>query len=343
LPTWRAQRQDGALGAQEQADAAKAAIHAGTPTIAYFDTLGRTFLTVAHNKFKYSTTPPPDPPVEEYHRTRVILDIEGNQREVIDAKDRIAMRCDYDMLSNRIHQASMEAGERWMLNDVVGKPLYAWDSRNHRFRTAYDPLRRPTDSFLREGASVELLLGRSVYGETRPNPEASNLCGKMVQLFDQAGTLTTDDYDFKGNLLRSQRRLARSYKTTLDWSAPVPFEAETYTDRTRYDALNRPNQLIAPHSDQPGATVNVIEPIYNEANLLEQVHTWLNQSAEPTGWLEPASANLHAVSNIDYNAKGQRGITAINFTRRHNRWSTTVARRRLPTTSTTRRVSAYAR
>ena len=115
------------------------------PTVAHADSLGRTFLTVAHNKFKYSDTPPADPPVEEFYRTRIIFDIEGNQREVIDAKDRVVMRYDYDMLSNRIHQASMEAGERWMLNDVAGKPLYAWDSRDHRFRTAYDPLRRPTD------------------------------------------------------------------------------------------------------------------------------------------------------------------------------------------------------
>ena len=32
------------------------------------------------------------------------------------------MRYDYDMLGNRIHQLSMEAGARWMLNDVAGKP-----------------------------------------------------------------------------------------------------------------------------------------------------------------------------------------------------------------------------
>src|SRR3712207_7071343 len=53
--------------------------------------------------------------------TRVLFDIEGNQRDVIDAKDRVVMRYDYDMLGNRIHQASMEAGERWTLNDVVGR------------------------------------------------------------------------------------------------------------------------------------------------------------------------------------------------------------------------------
>ena len=202
---------------KNRAAARKAAIHADTPAVAHADSLGRTFLTVAHNKFKHSDTPPADPPTEEFHRTRVIFDIEGNQREVIDAKDRVVMRYDYDMLGNRIHQASMEAGERWMLNDVAGKPLYAWDSRNHQFHTAYDPLRRPTDSFLREGAGAELLVGRTVYGETRPNPEANNLRGKVVQLFDQAGVVTSDDYDFKGNLLRSQRQLAQDYKTTLNW------------------------------------------------------------------------------------------------------------------------------
>jgi RHS repeat-associated protein len=318
-PSWYALRTDAAHAAafaarypdptdrtNETRAAEKTRIHAATRTVAHTDSLGRTFLTVAHNKFKYSDTPAAAPPVEEFHSTRIILDIEGNQCEVIDAKDRVVMRYDYDMLGNRVHQASMEAGERWMLNDVAGKPLCAWDSRDHRFRTAYDPLRRPTDSFLSESGSVEKVVGRSIYGESRPNPEAGNLRGKVVELRDQAGVVTSDKYDFKGNLLESSRRLAQDYKSTLDWSGTVPLEPETYTSRTRYDALNRPTQLIAPHSAQPGATVNVIQPIYNEANLLDQVHAWLNRDAEPADWLDPATADLHAVIDIDYNAKGQR-------------------------------------
>src|SRR5262249_1212697 len=147
-----------------------------------------------------------------------------------------------------------------------------------------------------------------------PHPETNNLRGKVVQLFDQAGVVTSDAFDFKGNLLRSQRQLARlvqsvpAYKTTVDWLAAVQLETETYTSCTRYDALNRPIQLIAPHSDQTGTTVNVIELIYNEANLLEPAHVWLNQNAEPASWLNPATANLHAVTDIDYNAKGQREL-----------------------------------
>jgi hypothetical protein len=129
LPTWHAERVGGALGPHEQAAARKAAIHAETTTIAHADSLGRTFLTVARNKFKYSDTPETAPPVEQLHPTRIVLDIEGNQREIIDANNRIVMRYDYDMLGNRIHQASMEAGERWMLSDVTGKAIRAWDSR----------------------------------------------------------------------------------------------------------------------------------------------------------------------------------------------------------------------
>jgi RHS repeat-associated protein len=319
LPTWHALRTETAHAAafaarypdatdrlNETRAAEKTRVHAATPTVAHPDSLGRTFLTVAHNKFKYSDTPAAAPPVEEFHSTQIILDIEGNQREVIDAKDRVVMRYDYDMLGNRVHQASMEAGKRWMLNDVAGKPLYAWDSRDHRFRTAYDPLRRPTDSFLSEGGGAEIVIGRSIYGETRPNPEANNLRGQVVELRDQAGIVTNDKYDFKGNLLESHRRLAQEYKTTINWYGEVLLEPETYTSRTRYDALNRPTQLIAPHSDQPGTTVNVIQPIYNEANLLEQIYAWLNRNAEPAGWLDPTTADLHAVTDIDYDAKGQR-------------------------------------
>ena len=33
----------------------------------------------------------------------------------------------------------MEAGERWMLNDVSEKPISSWDSRGHIFRTNMMP------------------------------------------------------------------------------------------------------------------------------------------------------------------------------------------------------------
>jgi len=334
LPTWFVQRQGGALGPHEQTAARKAALHAETPSVAHLDSLGRAFLTIAHNKFKFSDTTPADPPIEEFHHTRVVFDIEGNQREVIDANDRIVMRYDYDMLGNGVHQLSMEAGARLMLNDVVGKALYAWDSRGHTFRSEYDPLRRPLRSFA-TGAdpanqNLELLTDRLVYGEQHPQAEQRNLRGTLYLHLDQAGVVASEAHDFKGNLLRASRRIATEYKQAINWNtvdAALPvnvtatlnpadleaalasaLEANTYTSRTTYDALNRPVQSIAPRSDKPGAKHNVIQPVYNEANLLERVHVWLDHATEPSGLLNPATVppSPVGVNNIDYDAKGQR-------------------------------------
>lgn len=292
LPTWHAQRQGGALGAQEQDAARKAAVHSTTPSVGHFDSLGRAFLTIAHNKFERRK--PADntiETIEEKYSTRVELDIEGNQRSVTDALGRKVMLYDYDMLSNRSHQASMEAGERWMLNDVTGKPIRAWDSRRHQFRTGYDQLRRPTETSLREGTGPAVLIGLTTYGERRPNPEVKNQRGKVVELRDQAGVLKSEDYDFKGNLLRSTRQLAREYKATLNWSGSVPIEADVYTSSTKFDALNRPTEQIAPDSSR-------IRHTFNEANLLERIEANLLGEAAVTQF----------VTNIDYDTKGRRAL-----------------------------------
>lgn len=298
-PTWYQQRITGARGADEKNAAEKAAKHADTPTIAHFDTLGRTFVTIADNGKDANGK-------EQKYRTQVMLDIEGNQRAVKDALGRLVMTYDYDMLSTRLHQASMEAGERWMLNNVAGKSIRAWDSRDHSLRTTYDPVQRPTGLFVKTGNGPELLAEQTVYGESQG--AGKNHRGKIYQQFDGAGVVTNLEFDFKGNLRRSSRQLARDYKSTPDWSAvPTPaLETETFIGGTRFDALNRPIQVIAPHSDQANSKLNIIRPTYNEANFLERMDVWLGEAAEPAGLLDPQPANLHAVTNIDYNAKGQR-------------------------------------
>ena len=153
--------------------------------------------------------------IEDKFATRVELDIEGNQREVaIDAQaTRVVMRYDYDMLGNRIHQASMEAGERWMLNDVAGKPIRAWDSRGFTASAlTYDALRRPTGLFVtreRRGAAGRAHRLRREPGRRRSNHRAA----RVYQVFDGAGVVTSEAYDFKGNLLREPARAAaRDYK-----------------------------------------------------------------------------------------------------------------------------------
>lgn len=339
--TWHVQRTGGAMGlamglamgAEEQTAATRAAVHAGTPTIAHFDTLGRPFLTLADNG--------PDPAQPGRHllfATRVELDIEGNQRAVRDAIEqagdaggRIVMRYAYDLLGNRIHQESMEAGARWMLGDAAGKPIRAWDSRGHRFRTGYDPLRRPLRSFV-TGADPanpnrELLTERLVYGEQHPDAETRNLRGKLYLHLDQAGAAVTEAHDFKGNPRSASRRLTNGtrYREAVDWRAAdadlvalpanatvpldaialeaalAPFlEADIYTTSTTYDALNRPVTRTTPHT--AAMPPSVIRPGYNEANLLERVDANIRGAVDANG--DPVWTPF--VTGIDYDAKGQR-------------------------------------
>jgi RHS repeat-associated protein len=308
LPTWYDLRTNPAYSTQAiqrwpdpklrkaETDAAgKAAAHAGTPAVAYLDTLGRTFLTIADN----------GPAPADKYATRVEIDIEGNQRSVTDALGRIVMQYDYDMLSARVHQSSMEAGERWMLNDVAGKPIRAWDSRGFTRRMIYDELHRPTGLFVTENG-VERLAERTVYGESQG--AANNHRTRVFQVFDGAGVVTSNAYDFKGNLLSGSRQLLHDYKIQADWSQLPELEAESFSSSTVFDALNRPIQAIAPHSSLLNARLNVIQPTYNEANLLERIDIWLQQGSTPQAVLDFSAATLHAVTNIDYDAKGQREL-----------------------------------
>src|SRR5262249_15404059 len=294
LPTWYQMRTDPALAPtafpdadarSAELDAAnKTAVHNDTPSAALFDVLGRPFLLVAHNRYQKNGGL-----VDEFYMTHSELDIEGDQLSVTDGLGRIVMRYDYDMLKNRVHQASMEEDERWMLNDGIGKPLYAWDGRSHQFRTTYDALRRPFDAFLSDGTNKTIIIARNTYGESQPNSEANNLRGKLFEVRDQAGILTTDRYDFKGNLLRSIRHFLTgdAYKRSIDWSQNQATDVPL-TSSTTYDALNRPVTATSPGN-------SVYYPTFNEANLLEAIDVNLPGAQTATPF----------VTNIDYDAKGQ--------------------------------------
>ncbi|WP_199868646.1 MULTISPECIES: SpvB/TcaC N-terminal domain-containing protein [Streptomyces] len=341
--TWHAQRIGGALGPHEQTAAIRAAAHADTPTTTHLDALGRPFLTVERNRVV--CTGHDLDGTEDTVATRTELDIEGNQRQVRDAVTqggdplgRVVVRYAHDILGNRIHQSSMEAGARWTLADVLGNPIREWDSRGHTFVTAYDALRRRVTRSVRgtvadgDAASDPRTLDREVrierieYGE--PAPDASpadeararrfNLRTRVLRHFDGAGAAVNARldatgaplaaYDFKGNALHHTRTLTADYQALPDWAAAPRMADESFDNSMRYDALNRAVQATLPHSDLAPGRLHVVQPVFNEAGLLDRVDVWLEHTTEPAGLLDPGSEppSPVGIAGIDYDAHGRR-------------------------------------
>jgi RHS repeat-associated protein len=297
LPTWYRERIGGGMGPAEAVAAEKAARHANTPAVACFDTLGRIFLGIDANGG------------DRKYRTRTVLDIEGNRRAVVDALDRVVIRCDLDMTRVQLHEASMEAGEHWRLKDVGGRPVRSWNSRRYEVRTEYDALRRPIRLFMRGGDpyernarpfAEEILFARTLYGDsadiglTEHRQQAANLRGKPYRQFDTAGIVTTDRYDFKGNLRHGERQFVHDYRTVPNWLRHPEVEAERFAGSTTYDALNRRITVTSPDN-------SVYYVGYNETGLLQRIDVAL-RGAECDG--KPLRTLF--VRRIDYNARNQR-------------------------------------
>ena len=102
--------------------------------------------------------------------------------------------------------------------------------------------------------------------------------------------MPVEAFDFKGNLIHSTRRLVADYKTILDWNLNPKLDCEVFESSTRYDALNRPIQSIAPRSNFVGGgrskPFNVVQPVFNEANLLVKTDLASRQRSVVLAYLE---------------------------------------------------------
>jgi RHS repeat-associated protein len=262
--------------------------HTNTPSILYLDSMGRPFFSIADNG-------------TEKYPTYVELDVEGNAHKVIDARNNTVMSYRYDMLGHRLYQDSAEAGERWMLNDCMGKPMLVWDSRDNLFYTHYDKLHRPTELHRVDAPNVLQnfapqtwdILEKMEYGTNASI--AKNLNGVLVKHYDGSGLIEIIENDFKGNTLKSTKQFVEVHSKMPIWgNTPTTLLApEIWTTETKYDALNRPIEKIEPYSNP------------NPKNTI--IHTF-NKS----GQLKTVSHNGKAiVEDILYNAKGQRLSIAL--------------------------------
>ncbi|MDF2679174.1 MAG: Rhs family protein [Brevibacillus sp.] len=281
--------------------------HAETVSREHFDSLGRT--VIASVKSENGV----------WHVNRHELDITGSVISVTDSRGLRTAVQRYDMLKRRLYMWSMDAGERWTLLNAAGKPVQEWNSRGVRLRRRYDSLLRLTHLYAvdlpeydadaigsdEKGAQTERLLERILYGESLPHPEEANMRGHISRHYDEAGVLTHEEYDMKGNTIKFRRQLLADYKSVADWSilaeetdfseidrlAQPVLETEAYTTNSAYDAVNRIVRMTAPDSDK-SETIYA----YNVSGLLEQIDVRIRDA---TDWTK-------VVANIDYDAKGQR-------------------------------------
>jgi RHS repeat-associated protein len=297
-----------------------------TPASIVIDALGRTIEAVERNREPLAD---PDSVVEEII-TRTSYDIRGNVLAIIDALERDAFRDHvYDYANRKLRMVSIDAGLRATVLDSIGGVIEQRDSKEALTLHSYDGLNRPIRLWARDGKDQNLTLReRLEYGdggspkqseaERKANKQVNRL-GKPKQQFDEAGLLTFDSYDFKGNLLEKTRSVVsdaailkmfngppsrwkvEAFRVDWDDPASTPLDAKTYTSTMSYDALNRVKLMTYPE-DVENQRRKII-PHYNHAGALESVA------------LERTDAGGAAVSDIfvqriAYNAKGQRVLIA---------------------------------
>lgn len=300
---WYASRMGIGADAKEKQAALKTAKHANTPNVLHFDSLGRPVLSVEHTKNIQTDA-------DEFQLTRIDLDTEGNLRKVTDARDNLVMEYKYDMLGNTVYQKSMDAGQRWLMINILSNPLRTWDERDHELQYFYDKAHRPVQSKVintvgKPGDSLlNNIFERIVYGESllaanRSNEDElqiKNILGQIVIHYDTAGLVDTPNYDFKNKPLSNTRKLASNYKEVVNWTDAnlanlnsVLEPSTGFVFSTETDALGRITKQIAPDG-------SVITPSYDDGGLLNGESILHPGDANPSIYIE----------KIHYNEKGQR-------------------------------------
>lgn len=237
--------------------------HRDTPTRVYLDTLARPVVSVADNT-NYGET-------VTLYATRVTLDVQGRQSEVIDALERRVQWQGFDLLGRPLWTRMMdssggpvteedeeepvtmpdalETAVARMLPDVAGQTLLKWTERGYEFYDTYDVARRlttvrvrrrddptqhPDPTLITPADETGEVTEYLRYGESHPTAAAANLRGRLWCLYDGAGRLEHTGHDLDGNLLATNRRLPKAHRGTVDWTAT----AEASTDGERATAEN---------------------------------------------------------------------------------------------------------
>jgi RHS repeat-associated protein len=273
--------------------------HRWTPKSEVVDALGRTVRTTEHLAHY-------DAGEDEYQDVvmQYTFDIKGQLLKVTDPLGRVCFEHVYDTAGNNLWTKHLDSGEKTLVVDAQGKPLYSGDVKGAAVYTAYDDLHRPTDIWAKDATGEDVTLRQHmVYGDAEhPDPAYTNHNGQLWKHYDEAGFVEVEAFDFKGNPLEKRRlvinddELAGQEKYVVDWTDlddEILDDEHPYVTSLNYDGLNRVRFAQYPKDVEDERKILI--PTYNRAGALEQVEL------DGTTYIE----------HIAYNAKGQRLLMAM--------------------------------
>lgn len=291
-----------------------------TPSSIRIDALGRTIEMVVRNR-DHRKMPGGETALVMELCTQTAYDIRGNILTITDALGRMVFKNNiYDGANNKLSFINIDAGQRKIVLNAAGNVIEQRDSKGSLLLHAYDNLNRLIRTWARDGEGQQLTLRESLeYGDTgTPNQSAAertsnkvtNRLGRLVKHFDEAGLLTFESYDFKGNLLEKNRRVVSNRPILGIFQGPQPtwkieafrvdwtnaqehiLEDKKYSSSFSYSAVNCVKKITYPEDVENKR--RVITPQYNRAGNLESV----------------TLDGEKFVERIAYNAKGQRVLIA---------------------------------
>jgi RHS repeat-associated protein len=283
--------------------------HRFTPTSRVSDGLGRIVAETRRNG---------SDPRRDWFVTRSRFDVRGNLVRLTDALGRPAFTFAYDLLNRPMQVAGIDTGVRTSVLDAFDRLVEQRDSRGTVALREYDPLNRPRHVWACDEPGRTLTLRERIeYGDggdpgqpaaERAANRAANRLGRIARHWDEAGLVTYEAYDFKGNPVEKVRRVVRNEVVDAnwvpDWDAPdaaADLDDSAFEVSMRFDALDRATTVVAPRetrSRDPGAAGGPPRAV-------------ISRRYDRGGGLAAVDVDGHPlVTAILYNARRQRVLVA---------------------------------
>jgi RHS repeat-associated protein len=287
--------------------------HLDTPRRTYIDAFGRSIAVAEDNG-------------GEIQVTHSVLDLKDQVIEVWDARGLpfATWPFAYDLAGRRIYSNHATAlGQRYMLADAAGNPVWARDARDIEILRSFDARNRPLQESTDDGTGRQLRRQwRYVaYDESHPDFEqyrARNLFGQIEEVRDADG-LRFFVYDWRGLATSVGHRFwsqedsggrpwdddsSEMWTAGAAWDPAIPAaerddiqfwlvlsdlsDPTTLLITTNYDAASRPIEVIYPEQMR-------MRNVYNTAGLLDAIEV---DRGSGEGYRT-------VVQSLTYNARGQ--------------------------------------